>query len=241
MTNKAVLLSENDNGVMLLTLNRPEARNALNIELTRALREHLTAYLNDDSLHIAILTGAGPGFCAGLDLNGFAAPDAPRVEVGELIHWIAGLSKPVIAALNGAAVTGGLELALACDFIIASDRARFADTHTRIGALSGSGMSSRLPHAVGTRWAKQITMSCEPITADTALRIGLVNEVLPHDELFPRARAIAHTIAGHDPELVKTVKGTLDKGAHATLAESLVLERDALAARKAKGGMSWRT
>lgn len=84
-------------------------------------------------------------------------------------------------------------------------------------------------------------MSCEPITADTALRIGLVNEVLPHDELLPRTRAIAHTIAGHDPELVRTVKGKLDKGAHATLAESLVLEREALAAHKAKGGMGWRT
>jgi enoyl-CoA hydratase len=137
-------------------------------------------------------------------------------------------------------MTGGLELALGCDFLIASERAKFGDTHSKIGALAGGGMSSRLPHAIGYRWAKQMSFTGEPIEAATALRIGLVNEVVPHDELLPRAMVLAEQIARYDPTLLATVKQVLDRGALGTLAESIHLEREALAARRLQGAARWK-
>lgn len=156
-----------------------------------------------------------------------------------MIDMWARMTKPVIAAVNGAAVTGGLELAMGCDFIIASERARFADTHTKIGALAGGGMTARLPHIVGTRWAKQFSFTSEPIDAATALRIGLVNEVLAHDQLMERAAVLANMIASRHPDLVATVKRVIDQGALATLEEALRIEKEALAERKQRGGMAW--
>jgi enoyl-CoA hydratase len=235
----APLIIEAADGVLVLTLNRPASRNALSLALVRDLRAALDDYRSDTALRCAVITGADPAFCAGLDLKDFSAPDAPRGEVGDLIRSLPDLGKPLIAAVNGPAMTGGLELALGCDFILASERARFGDTHNRIGALSGSGMGSRLPHAVGTRFAKQMVLSCEPIDAATALRVGLVNEVVAHDALATRARAVAAMIAAHDPELVKLSKAVLDRGAVATLAEALTIERDVLAERKARGAMTW--
>ncbi|PRX96943.1 enoyl-CoA hydratase [Paraburkholderia sp. BL25I1N1] len=241
MAQSQVLLTDSDNGVLTLTLNRPDVRNALNLALTRALVDALTHFEGDDSLRVLIVTGADPAFCAGLDLGEFSAPDAPRGEVAAMIDMWPRLSKPVIAACNGAAVTGGLELAMGCDFIIASERARFADTHTKIGALAGGGMTARLPHIVGSRWAKQISFTSEPIDAVTALRIGLVNEVTSHATLLERARALAATIASRSPELIGTVKRVIDAGALASLSEALEIEKAALAERKAKTPMAWQT
>lgn len=236
-----VLLSHLADGVLTLTLNRPAARNALSLELTRALHAALRAFETDDAARAAVITGAAPAFCAGLDLKDFSAPDAPRAEVTALITSLPYLRKPVIAAVDGAAMTGGLELALGCDFILASEQARFGDTHLKIGALSGSGMNSRLPQAVGLRWARQIVYGCEPIDAATALRIGLVNEVLPAPALLPRAQALAARVAGWDPELVGIAKDAMGRGAEATLTEALRIEAEALAARKARGGLAWTT
>jgi enoyl-CoA hydratase len=226
-------------GVMFLTLARPAQRNAIDMALLEALTAAFTQFQEQDRWRAAVLTGEAPAFCAGLDLKTFAAPDAPRERVTALIQSVPRLGKPIIAAVNGAAYTGGLELALGCDFILASEDARFADTHAKIGALSGSGMGARLPHAVGTRFAKQMMLSCEPIDAATALRIGLVNEVLAPSELLPRALALAEAIAGHDPSLVHIAKGVLDEGSEGTLEDALALETAALAARKARGTMSW--
>jgi enoyl-CoA hydratase len=228
-----------DEAVLTLTLNRPEARNALNLALTDALVETIERFEADDSLHVMIVTGADPAFCAGLDLNDFAAPDAPRARVAAMIDMWPRITKPLIAAVNGAAVTGGLELAMGCDFIIASERARFADTHTKIGALAGGGMTARLPYLVGPRWAKQISFTSEPIDAATALRIGLVNEVVAHDQLIERATALARTIASRRPDLVATVKQVIDQGALASLEDALRIEKAALLHRKQNGGMAW--
>jgi enoyl-CoA hydratase len=236
-----VLKVEHDAGVLTLTLDRPAARNALNLALTRALTAQLAAFDTDPVLKVMILTGTDPVFCAGLDLKDFSDPASPRAEVAALLNGVPRIRKPTIAAINGAAMTGGLELALGCDFMIASERARFGDTHTRIGALAGSGMSSRLPHAVGYRFAKQMSFTCHPIDAAAALRVGLVNEIVPHDTLLSRALEIARAIAAHDPELLATVKSVLDRGAETTLADSIRLEQEALAARKARGGMAWKS
>jgi enoyl-CoA hydratase len=233
------LLNETMDGVLWLTLSRPAARNALNLALTRALQEQLQRFEQDTTLRVAVVTGSDPAFCAGLDLKEFSTPDSPRAEVAALIASFPKLRKPIIAAVNGAAMTGGLELALGCDFIIASQQAKFGDTHTRIGALAGGGMTSRLPHAVGFRWAKQLSFTSLAIDANTALQIGLANEVTPHEALLPRARVLAQAIAQQNPELTGIVKQVLDQGAETTLSDCLRLEREALAQRKAKGAMSW--
>jgi len=226
-------------GVMLLTLNRPGRRNALDLALTDALMQAFGELRSDPHWRCAILTGRAPAFCAGLDLNAFAAPDAPRGRVTEMIRSIAALGKPVIAAVNGAAYTGGLEMVLASDFALASEQARFADTHAKIGALSGSGMGARLPHAVGARFARQMMLACQPVDAATALRAGLVNEVLPLDRLLPRAIEVAAAIAAHDPGLIAIARDVIDRGTHATLAEALTIETEALERRKAAGAMRW--
>jgi enoyl-CoA hydratase len=235
------LLSTLQDGVLTLTLNRPNARNALSLRLVRELRSTLEAFVSNPEARVAVITGAAPAFCAGLDLKDFSAPDSPRGEVSELVRWLPTIPKPLIAAVDGPAMTGGLEIVLACDFALASEQARFGDTHLRIGALSGSGMNSRLPQAVGLRWAKQIVFGCQPINAATALRIGLVNEVLPAEELMPRVQSLASAIAGWDPELVAIAKNTMDRGAEGTLTDALRIESDALAARKARGAMAWKS
>jgi len=235
------LTLETDGAVFLLTLSRPAQRNALDLSLVGALQGAITRYAEDPGLRCAILTGAPPSFCAGLDLKAFAPPDSPRERVSTFINSLAKCPKPIIAAVNGPAITGGLELALSCDFIIAAESARFGDTHARIGALSGSGMGARLPRAVGARFAKQMILTCETIDAVTALRVGLVNEVTTDDALLSRARALASQIAAHDPELVGLAKGVVDRGALATLGEALQIERDVLAERKRTRDMSWKT
>jgi enoyl-CoA hydratase len=233
------LVVEIDAAVVTLTLSRPAQRNALDLRLVEALEAALARYAADPGLRCAVITGAPPAFCAGLDLKAFAAPDSPRERVTACINSLSRLAKPLIAAVNGPAMTGGLEVALACDFIIAGESARFGDTHTKIGALSGSGMGSRLPHAVGARFAKQMILTGEPIDAATALRVGLVNEVTSDDELLSRSRSVAKGIAAYDPELVALAKGVVDQGAATTLAEAGEIERRTLAERKRSHAMAW--
>ncbi|AEG51203.1 Enoyl-CoA hydratase/isomerase [Sphingobium chlorophenolicum L-1] len=235
----ALLAEEADEGVLLLTMNRPAQRNAIDIPMLDAMNAAFDAFAQNDRWRVGVLTGAKPAFCAGLDLKTFSAPDAPRHTVTALIRRVPHLGKPIIAAVDGAAYTGGLELALGCDFILASEDARFADTHAKIGALSGSGMGSRLPHAVGARFARQMMLSCQPIDAATALRVGLVNELLPAGEVLPRALEIAKAIAAHDPELLRMAKSVIDRGTETTLAEALAIETETLRKCKAMGGMTW--
>lgn len=234
-----LIVEEPAAGIMLLTLNRPAQRNAIDKALLAALDLAFDRFEDEDRWRVAILTGTAPAFCAGLDLKSFSSTDAPRHLVTALIQRVPRLAKPVIAAVNGAAYTGGLELALGCDFILAGEAARFADTHAKIGALSGSGMGSRLPHAIGTRFARQMMLSAEPIDGATALRVGLVNELLPSDRLLPRALEIASALAAHDARLIHIVRDVLDRGSHATLADAVRIEAEALAKRKAEGAMAW--
>lgn len=235
-----LLQSEPADGVLLLMLNRPDARNALSIELVEALADALASFRSDTRWRAAVLTGAAPAFCAGLDLKSFSAPDAPRHRVSEVIASVPALGKPIIAAVNGAAYTGGLEIVLACDFAIAAREARFADTHAKINALSGSGMGSRLPRAVGPAWAKQMMLTSAPIDAETALRIGLVNELVDQERLLGRAMELAAMIAGHDAELISLAKGVVDRGCLGTLAEAIEIEKATLVERKARGQMTWK-
>lgn len=196
-----VLLIDTAERVRTLTLNRPQSRNALSAALRDRFFAALAQAESDDAVDVVILTGADPVFCAGLDLKELgersALPDiSPR--------WPA-MSKPVIGAINGAAVTGGLELALYCDILIASERARFADTHARVGLLPTWGLSVRLPQKVGVGMARRMSLTGDYVSADDALRAGLVTEVVPHEELLPAARQVAESIVGNNQNAVRAL------------------------------------
>src|SRR5437764_8338894 len=169
-----------DDGVAVVTLNRPEARNALNSELLRALPEALQQCDDDERVAVIILTAADPAFCAGLDLKQLGSVDSQISGRSEATRattsapWPS-LSKPLIGAVNGPAVTGGFELALNCDFLVASERARFADTHARVGIMPGWGLSVLLPQAIGIRRAKEMSLTGNFMTAAEAYDFGLVN------------------------------------------------------------------
>ncbi|MGY1652386.1 enoyl-CoA hydratase [Geodermatophilus sp. SYSU D01119] len=207
-TAQDVLLVERDGPVATVTLNRPEARNALSAGLMARLREAMAALEDDDDVDAVVLTGADPAFCAGLDLKQLGS-SGDNLSLGDgdggrpsWQPWPQ-LSKPVIGAVNGAAVTGGLELALNCDVLVASERARFADTHARVGILPGWGLSVLLPLAVGRTLARRMSLTGDHLPAAEALRAGLVTEVVPHEQLLPTARRLAATIAGNDRAAVR--------------------------------------
>src|SRR4051794_27899681 len=209
-----VVLVDVTDRVATVTLNRPDARNALSSEVLRALPDAVADCDGRDDVDVLILTGTDPAFCAGLDLKelgsrsnrGMAAPPARRR--GPLPPT----AKPLIGAINGAAITGGFELALACDFLVASERARFADTHARVGIQPGWGLTVLLAEAVGVRRAKELSATGNFLDAQTALTWGLVNHVVPHDELLPFARAIAADIVSNDQDGVRHVIDTYDAG-----------------------------
>ena len=188
-----LVLVDVTDGIALITLNRPDARNALSSDMLSQLVGHMTRLDARADVDVLVLTGAGPAFCAGLDLKEMAASGA-NVRPADGRPWPQ-LAKPLIGAVNGAAVTGGLELALACDFLIASERARFADTHTRVGLVPFWGMSVLLPQAVGVRVAREMSLTGNFIGAEEACRVGLVNRVVPHDELIDVVKALAVDIA----------------------------------------------
>ncbi|MEH3133092.1 MAG: enoyl-CoA hydratase [Mycolicibacterium neoaurum] len=201
MTDSPVLLIDTTNRVRTLTFNRPQARNALSARLRDEFIAALRAAESDDAVDVVILTGADPVFCAGLDLKELG----DTTELPDISPKWPPMSKPVIGAINGAAVTGGLEMALYCDVLIASERAKFADTHARVGLLPTWGLSVRLPQKVGVGMARRMSLTGDYLSAEEALRAGLVTEVVPHDELLPTARRIATTIVGNNQKAVRAL------------------------------------
>jgi enoyl-CoA hydratase len=191
-----ILVTDIAGGVATLTLNRPDARNALSMELIEALVAAMAASDADEAVAAIVLTGADPAFCAGLDLRQLGASGLPK-EIATRRPWPLP-SKPVIAAVNGPAVTGGLELVLNCDFVVASERAKFGDTHARVGILPGWGLSVLLPRAIGLARAIEMSLTGNFVDADEALRLGLVNHVVPHDQVVAEAQRLAADIAGND-------------------------------------------
>lgn len=200
MSNAAenVLLIETADRVQTLTLNRPQSRNALSLALRTQLFAALRAAETDAGVDVVILTGADPVFCAGLDLKELG----DTTELPDISPKWPAMRKPVIGAINGAAVTGGLEIALYCDVLIASEQARFADTHARVGLLPTWGLSVRLPQKVGVGMARRMSLTGDYLSAADALRTGLVTEVVAHDDLLPAARRIAASIVGNNQRAV---------------------------------------
>lgn len=215
-----VLLTHTEDRVRTLTLNRPKARNALSADLRRRLFGALTEANADDGVDVVILTGADPTFCAGLDLHelGEGIPDLSPAWP----HMI----KPVIGAINGAAVTGGLEIALCCDILIASERARFADTHTRVGLMPGWGMAVRLPMAVGNGLARRLSLTGDFLPAAQALAVGLVTQVVPHEQLLDTARSVAAAIVANNQPAVRTLLATYRRIEGADTQEGLAIEAE---------------
>lgn len=196
---------EKEDSVALIVLDRPQARNAMNFALASATCEAIEACQDAGAI---VITGVDPSFCAGLDLR-----DLGVGSIRDLPPFTATVAKsvvPVIAAVNGPAVTGGFELALAADFIVASDRASFADTHLRVGVYPGPVLVD-LPRRVGGAWAREISLTGNFIDATTALRIGIANHVVAHDELIPFCLGLARAIAEADHSMVSAMRRDWDE------------------------------
>ncbi len=240
-----IVLVERHGRVATVTLNRPEARNALSTAMIRELTAVTRALDADDGADVVVLTGADPAFCAGLDLKELGRDGGPLRAVGRdrgagVERREAGgrpgrfsvlsTSKPVIGAVNGAAVTGGLELALNCDFLVASERAVFADTHARVGVHPLWGLTVLLPQAVGIRRAREMSATGNFVDAGRALEWGLVNAVVPHDELLPFVQRLAADVASVDQRALTAILHTYDAVASVTGAERWEVEARAAAA-----------
>jgi len=220
MTSDDVLLIDTTDRVRTLTLNRPQSRNALSSALRRQFFAALREAEADEAVDVVILTGADPVFCAGLDLKELG----DTTELPDISPKWPPMSKPVIGAINGAAVTGGLELALYCDILIASEQARFADTHARVGLLPTWGLSVRLPQKVGVGMARRMSLTGDYLSAEDALRAGLVTEVVAHDQLMPTARRTAAAIVGNNQKAVRALLASYHRIDDAQTGEGLWIE-----------------
>ncbi|HXQ58743.1 MAG TPA: enoyl-CoA hydratase [Acidimicrobiales bacterium] len=229
-----VVLLEVADKVATVTLNRPGARNAMSAELVDRLGTLVAEADTRDDVDVLILTGADPAFCAGLDLKelghdgGILTHRPGQSESRALTRRGRGATlpttKPVIGAVNGVAVTGGLELALNCDFLLASERARFADTHARVGVHPLWGLTVLLPQAVGIRRAREMSATGNFVDARLALEWGLVNHVVPHDELLPLAHRLAADIASSDQRAVRAILATYEAASRVSGAEAWDVE-----------------
>ena len=231
-----VLIVEASGPVRILTMNRPAARNALSTELRDRLVDALLAAEEDTEVRAVILTGTDPAFCAGLDLREVGSSGLRSGSVTEpkgSVWWVLhGMSTPVIGAVNGACITGGLELALQCSFLVASERAVFADTHARVGFHPGGGLIGLLPQAVGLRKAREMSLTGNFVDAAEAHRLGLVNHVVAHDDLLPLAKKLAADIAEGDARTVPALNDSYRDVAALPLGEGLALERERFKAWK---------
>ncbi len=204
-----VVLLEVSERIATVTLNRPEARNALSSEVLRLLPARLREADGREDVDVVILTGTDPAFCAGLDLKELGSTGGNLGGVGDGSRGpFPAMSKPVIGAVNGPAITGGLEVALACDLLVASERARFGDTHARVGVMPGWGLTVLLPQAIGVRRAREMSYTGNFLTADEAFAWGLVNHVVAHEDLIPFSRRLALDIASNDQRGVRQIRST---------------------------------
>ena len=231
MTDAPLVLTErHPDGCAVLTLNRPQAMNALSKALMTAIADAVDALAADDAVRVIVLTGAGRAFSAGLDLKEIGAGQGSiggtdGKPVGDPVAAITRCAKPVIGAINGAAVTGGFELALACDVLLASENARFADTHARIGVAPGWGLSQKLSRAIGPYRAREVSLTGNWVSAEQAAAWGFVNRVLPAEQLLPAALALARDMLSTLPHMLTRYKAIINDGFALAYGEGLALEK----------------
>ncbi len=215
-----------DGAIAIITLNRPEAYNALDLASIRALSEAVARFESDSNLRVAVITGTGKAFCAGADID----ETLPYMKE----HGTKSLSptnmrgqtvtKPLIAAINGLALGGGLELAMACDIRIATTSAKLGLPEVGLGLIPGWGGTQRLPRLIGCGRAAEMILTGRAINSDEAERIGLVNKVVPDGDLLPAALEMARAIAEKSPDAIRFAKEAMQKGIDLSLKQGLDLE-----------------
>ncbi|MCB1689266.1 MAG: enoyl-CoA hydratase [Halioglobus sp.] len=223
----STVLLEKHEGFAIVTLNRPESMNALSRELRRDFVAAFSACTEDPAVRVVILTGNGKAFCAGFDLKELGATDASNTadEADNVVaQAMAAFEGPIIGAINGHCITGGFEMALACDILIASHNARFADTHARVGMLPGWGLSQKLPRLIGLSRAREIAFTGAPVFAQQAYEWGLVNHVVPEAELLPLAIKMAGNICSCVPQVLAEYQTLIEDGYSMPLNEALEWE-----------------
>lgn len=223
---------EKKGAVVILTLNRPDALNALNRELLEALAGSIACVAQDEEAGALVMTGEGRAFAAGADIGQMRALSAREAEAfSRLGHdtfaGLEALSIPTLAAVNGFALGGGCELALACDWIFASEKARFGQPEVALGLLPGFGGTSRLPRRVGIAWAKQMILTGDPIRAEEALRIGLANRIFAPEDLLDQSLACALSVAEKGPLATGLAKRVIEQGQDVDIRTAHVLEQNA--------------
>ena len=238
-----LVLRETKDSIAVLTMNRPEAMNALSMALRAELAAAVRAADADPAVKVIVLTGAGGrAFTAGLDLKelggtpGALGAANPTSAENDPVLSMEACAKPIIGAVNGVAITGGFEVALACDVLIASANARFADTHARVGILPGWGLSQKLARAIGVMRAKELSLTGNFLDAATAAAWGLVNRVVAPAELIPSCRKLADDMLSLVPECLSAYKNIIDEGFAQSFGDGLKTElRLSGAANKAVG------
>jgi enoyl-CoA hydratase/carnithine racemase len=224
------ILERLDGGVALLRINRPEARNALNAAVREQLATHLLALAPDESVRCVVLTGSEKAFAAGADIKAMVdsgPTDMMRKDAKKTWTAVKEFPKPLIGAVNGWALGGGCELAMQADIIVAGEGAKFGQPEIKIGILPGAGGTQRLVRAVGKFKAMRYLLTGDPIPAREAEIMGLVSEVVPDDQVLPRALELARTIAAQPPIAARRIKELVAVGADLPLDAALLLERQA--------------
>jgi enoyl-CoA hydratase/carnithine racemase len=211
--------------IAYLTLNRPDRANTINAQLADEVNRALDEVAADRELRVVILTGAGKHFCGGADLRGMGAGSGLRRTTVDFISHIEQVPVPVIAAINGAAMGGGCEIALACDLRVMSESAQIGTPEIRFGALPAGGGTQRLPRLIGPARAKQLIFSGLPIGANEALQIGLVNRVTSPEALLPACEEIAHVLAERAAYALAAAKFLINQALQTDLESGLKLER----------------
>jgi enoyl-CoA hydratase len=245
MGEMTVLIDKDDNGTAVITLNRPAAMNAMSRQLRRELTEAIDNLAQDPGIRVLILTGAGRAFCSGLDLKelgsagaqalgsaaavnlgigGGASGDGVAAASSDPLQAMNRFKGPIIGAINGAAITGGFEIALACDVLLASTAARFADTHARVGVMPGWGLSQKLSRVIGPYRAKELSLTGNFLSAGQAAHWGLVNRVVAPDQLMPVARQLASDMLSVVPDMLVNYKRVINDGYALSLGDGLRVE-----------------
>ncbi|KAK9933985.1 hypothetical protein M0R45_021153 [Rubus argutus] len=223
-----ILVSREPTGIACVTINRPKSLNSLTKAMIGELAWAIKALNQDDSIRVIILSGAGRAFCSGVDLT--AAQDVFKGDVTDLesdpVAQMERCRKPIIAAINGFAITAGFELALACDIIVAAKGAKFIDTHARFGIFPSWGLSQKLSRIIGPNKAREVSLTATPLTAELAERLGFVNHVVEESELLKKAREIAEAIVKNNQDLVLRYKAVINDGLKLDLGHALTLEKE---------------
>jgi len=224
------IIYEKKDSIATITLNRPQVLNAISPQLLLELEEALKDVASDDTIGVVVLTGSGRAFSSGVDIKGMGSQDssvASRRRLAlEVIEAIENLDKPVIAAVNGHCLTGALELATACDLIVASENATFGDTHARWGLTPTWGGSQRLPRIVGAMKAKEMVFTCDMLTAKEAQQIGLVNRVVAPEKLDEAVQELANKLLANSRASIRIQKSLINRGLRLDYASGLKMAEE---------------